>query len=146
MDKSVLCVWYTCIKHRFLCILHRIFHLFFFLTFKIHLEPKTKILAHFKASGAKSAFQNKSISFLTWWCRKYHWSIQEWSGISPFEPLKCAKNLCLGSKWKFNILPKIGKIFPCTVHINQCTMHIGPARGHSLKFQNHARIKRKSRP
>ena len=26
------------------------------------------------------------------------------------------------------------------------TVHIGPARGHSLKFQNPVRIKRKSRP
>ena len=26
------------------------------------------------------------------------------------------------------------------------TLHIGPASGHSLKFENHVRIKRKSRP
>ena len=42
--------------------------------------------------------------------------------ISASEPLKCARILILGSKWKFNILQKICKKFLCTVHRNLCTM------------------------
>ena len=43
--------------------------------------------------------------------------------ISHSEPLKWGRILILGSKWKFNFLPKMGKNFLCTVYRNLCKWH-----------------------
>ena len=92
-----------------------------------YLEPRIKIIARFKGSECEIAFLKFHflLDIIMWklWIitSRRKWNFKK--AISPSEPLKCARILVLGSKWKFNILHKICPNFPCNVHRILCTMH-----------------------
>ena len=111
----------------FLCTVHRKFLTIFDKILNFHLEPRTKILAHFKGLECEIAFSKFHFlleliihNFCIIMSRR-KWNFQK--AISPSEPLKCVGILVLGSKYKFNGLQKIGQNFLCSVHRNLCTMH-----------------------
>ena len=123
MGKWVFCVRYTenCAICTGFCIPYILKKLNF------HLEPRTKILPHFKGSECEIAFLKFHflLDIIMWklWIitSRRKWNFKK--AISPSEPLKCARILVLGSKWKFNILHKICPNFPWNVHRILCTMH-----------------------
>ena len=115
-----LCHW-----HRFLCTVHRKFLPIFGKMF--HLELRTNILAHFKGPECEILFLKFHFLFEVF-IHKFQiiMSRRKWNfkkADPPPEPLKCARILVLGSKWKFNVLQKLGKYFLCNIHRNMCTMH-----------------------
>ena len=126
---SFLCTVHRnlCIVNRFLCTLHRKFWPIFCKTLNLYLEPRTKIPTHFKSSDSEIAFLEFHFlleliihNFCIIMSRR---KLNIKKAISPSEPLKCLRILVLGSKYKFNVLQKIGQNFLCSIHRNLCTMH-----------------------
>ena len=122
-QMSFLCTVHRnlCIVHRILCTFHGQFRQILCKMWNFHLEPRTKILTHFKVSDGEIAFlkfhflleviiHNFHIIITR---RKWHYN----KAISASEPLKCARILVLGSKWKFNVFQKNRQ--KCSVYSTQ---------------------------
>ena len=120
--RRKLCHWYM-----FLCTIHRKCLPIFDKMLNFHLEPRPKILSHFKDSECEIAFLKFHflLDIIMWklWIitLRRKWNFKK--AISHSEPLKWARILVLGFKWKFNVFQKIGKNYLRSVHRNLCTMH-----------------------